>query len=231
MNNTRVCAVLLAAGSGSRMNIGMTKQRLSLKGKSILLRSLETFESCESVTDIVLVTKREDLEFALSESEGRFSKLSKIVIGGNTRIESAKCGFCAIDFPCDYVAVHDVARCLITPDMITKVVNDAMLYGAASASSRVVDTVKRIDTNGFSVSTENRERLRFASTPQIFKYEFYKAAMSNADTSDSSITDDNMLMERMGIPVYMTDVGATNIKITYSDDILFAEYLLEKSDG
>ena len=58
----------------------------------------------------------------------------------------------------------------------------------------------------------------------------YKA-MSDADTSDSSITDDNMLMERMGIPVYMTDLGATNIKITYSDDILLAEYLLEKSNG
>jgi len=131
MNNTRVCAVLLAAGSGSRMNIGIAKQRLSLMGKSVLSRSLEAFESCESITDIVLVTKREDIEFAIAETEDRFSKLSKIVIGGNTRIESAKCGFCSIDFPCDYVAVHDVARCLITPDMITKVVNDAVLYGAA----------------------------------------------------------------------------------------------------
>ena len=231
MNNTRVCAILLAAGSGSRMNIGVAKQRLSLKGKSILSRSLEAFQNCESITDMILVIKREDTEFATAETEGRFSKLSKIVIGGNTRTESAKCGFYAIDFPCDYVSVHDVARCLVTPDMITKVVNDAILYGAATASSRVVDTVKKVDTNGFSVSTENREILRLASTPQIFKYEFYEKAMSDADTSDLSITDDNMLMERMGIPVYMTDVGATNIKITYSDDILFAEYLLEKSDG
>ena len=114
--------------------------------------------------------------------------------------------------------------------MITKVVNDACRYGAASASSVVVDTVKRVDENGFVISTENRDYLRLAGTPQIFKYELYKRALYDATTSEVSVTDDNMLMERIGVRVYMTDVGKNNLKITYAEDVLLAEHILEQEN-
>ena len=140
-------------------------------------------------------------------------------------------GFRAIDFACNFVAIHDAARCLVLPDMITKVVKDAVIYGAASASSPVVDTVKRVDENGFSIRTENREQLRLATTPQIFKYALYDKAVNVALDKKTDVTDDNMLMENIGIRVYMSDTGKTNIKITYAEDIAFAEYLLERNDG
>lgn len=229
MNKKRVCAILLAAGSGSRMNLGVTKQQLQIKGKSVLVRSLEAFEGCDDVTDIILVTKEDEKELFLSEIKG-CSKLIKIVSGADTRIGSARCGFYAIDFPCDYVAVHDVARCLIKPHMITKVVGDAFLYGAASAASVVVDTVKRVDDKGFVICTENRDTLRLAGTPQVFEYALYDRALSSVPCSEVSATDDNMLMERIGVRVYMTDVGKNNLKITYAEDVLFAEYLLEKKN-
>ena len=229
MNEVRVCAILLAGGSGSRMDIGQTKQTLLLKGKSVLLRSLEAFENCNDITDIVLVIKEGEEEFAASEAKD-ILKLRKIVVGGKSRTQSARNGFFAIDFPCDFVAIHDVARCLIIPKMITKVVEDAINYGAATASSVVVDTVKRISSDGFIVATENRAELRLAGTPQIFRYNFYLKAMSQNDINVFEITDDNMLMEKIGIPVYMTDIGKGNIKITHAEDLNMAEYLLENSD-
>ena len=230
MKENRVCAIILAAGSGNRMNSKLTKQRLLINEKSVLFRSLEAFEHCDDITDLILVVREDEMNFAISETDGRFSKLRKIVRGGETRFESARNGFSAIDFPCQFVAVHDAARCLILPEMISKVVEDARIYGAASASSRVVDTVKRVDSNGFSLNTENREELRLATTPQIFKYELYEKALAKGGKS-SDITDDNMLMERIGVPVYMTDIGSMNIKITYAEDLVFAEYILERRNG
>ena len=231
MKDNRVCGVILAAGSGSRMNISQKKQRLEIRGKSVLYRSLEAFELCDDITDIILVARDDDMDFALFETEGKLSKLRKIVPGGKTRFESARLGFEAIDFPCDFVAIHDAARCLILPDMITKVVRDAVIYGAASASSLVVDTVKRVDKEGFSVCTENREELRLATTPQIFRYELYGKAVRAALDSKTEVTDDNMLLENIGSRVYMTDIGKRNIKITYAEDVALAEYLLERTDG
>lgn len=226
MNCGRVCAVLLAGGSGTRMNLEISKQRLLIKGESVLYRAIKAFESCDDITDIVLVVKEDDMDFAIRETEGKFSKIRRIVKGGKNRAYSAKNGFSAIDFPCDFVAIHDVARCLIKPEMITKVVLDAKKYGAATASFVVTDTVKRISSEGCILGTLKREELRLAATPQIFKYEFYQRALFENDIEDPLITDDNMLMERLGIPVFMTDTGKTNIKITHAEDVLYAEYLL-----
>ena len=213
------------------MNLGVTKQQLSVSGKSVLYRSLEAFEQCNDITDIILVIRNEEMYFAKAEALDKLSKLRKIVPGGKTRFESARLGFEAIDFDCQFIAIHDAARCLILPDMITKVVRDALLYGAASASSVVVDTVKRIDEDGFALCTESREELRLATTPQIFDYELYSKAVNLAYNKKIDVTDDNMLMEHIGVKVYMTDVGKSNIKITYAEDIPFAEYILERRNG
>ncbi len=231
MIDNRVCAVILAAGSGSRMNIGVTKQKLTIRGKSVLCHSVEAFERCEDITDIILVVKNNEVDFARQEALDKFSKLRKIVCGGKTRFESAMRGFEAIDFPCQFVAIHDAARCLILPDMITKVVRNAAIYGAASAATVVVDTVKRVDKDDFALCTENREELRLATTPQIFDYELYGKAVREALEKKIDVTDDNMLMEHIGVKVHMTDVGKTNIKITYAEDVAFAEYILERRDG
>lgn len=227
MKDNRVCAVILAAGSGSRMNLGVTKQQLKLGGKSILSRSVEAFERCVDITDIILVVKDGEMDFVNAEIRDKFSKLRKIVIGGSTRFESARLGFEAIDFSCNFVAIHDAARCLILPEMITKVVRNAVIYGAASASTVVVDTVKRVDKDGFSLRTENRDELRLATTPQIFDYELYRKAVRVAYEKKIDATDDNMLMEYIGVRVCMTDIGNNNIKITHAEDIALAECILE----
>ena len=164
MNNDRVCAILLAGGSGTRMKLSTTKQKLMIKGQSVLFRAVSSFEKCREISDIILVGRDDELDFAKEELSVGFKKLRKIVIGGKTRLQSAANGFFAIDFDTHLVAIHDVARCLIQPEMITKVVLDAEKYGAASACYPVVDTVKTVDDGGFIVSTQKREKIRLATT-------------------------------------------------------------------
>lgn len=222
---SNIAAVILAAGVGSRMGADTTKQRLLVGGISVLRRTLLAFEECEDVKSIVIVTREDEVEFAKSESCG-ITKLCKIVLGGKVRAESAYNGFKAIPSDSDYVAIHDAARCLVTPEMISRVANDAIKYGAATACARVTDTVKIVDENGFVSATPDRNFVYLASTPQIFSTLLYNRATENIDFSDSSVTDDNMLAERVGVKVYCTDVGTKNIKITMPGDIEYAEYIL-----
>lgn len=218
-------AIVLAGGSGTRMELGVTKQKIVINGESVLHRTVRAFEECLSVSDIIVVVRSDETEFADNELQD-LKKIRKVVSGGRTRIESAKNGFSSIDWETDYVAIHDGARCLVTPEMITAVFEDAVRHGAASASTRLTDTVKTVDENGFVSSTVNRENIRIIQTPQIFESKIYEKAIKNADIFDSGITDDNMLVERLGYKIYLTETGKNNIKITVKDDLLYANYLL-----
>ena len=223
---SNIAAVILAAGVGSRMGAGTTKQRLLVGGVSVLRRTLLSFEACEDVKSIVIVTREDEIPFVESESRG-ITKLYRIVLGGRVRAESAYNGFKAIPSESEYVAIHDAARCLVTPEMISRVAKDAVKYGAATASTKVTDTVKIVDENGFVSSTPDRNFVYLASTPQIFSTLIYNRATENIDLSDASVTDDNMLAERAGVKVYCTDIGGKNIKITMPGDIEYAEHLLK----
>ena len=223
---SNIAAVILAAGVGSRMGLDTTKQQLLIGDMTVLRRTLLAFEACPDINSIVVVTRDEEIEFVKKEALG-ITKLYKITIGGKTRAESAYNGFRAIPNGAEYVAIHDAARCLITPEAISRVARDAEKYGAASAAARVTDTVKIVDADGFVSSTPDRNRVLLASTPQIFSTLLYNKATDGVDLSDGSITDDNMLLERVGVRVFCTDVGRGNIKITERADIEYAEFLLK----
>ena len=229
MTKYNVAAVILAAGSGSRMNISTTKQQLLIAGKTVLRRSLEAFQSCSGITSITVVVRDGEQDFAMQQAFG-LDKVHSIVIGGKTRAESARIGFGAIPEDSDYVAIHDAARCLITPEAISSVVNDAVKHGAASASMRAIDTVKLVDNEGFVLDTPDRDRVMLATTPQIFKTDIYSTALNLTDSTDSAITDDNMLVERAGYKVFCTDTGKNNMKITHSDDVEYAEFILRSRE-
>ena len=226
---TNVTAIILAAGSGSRMNSKITKQKLTVGGESVLKRTVRIFSECPDIDSIVVVVREDECAFAKGEI-GDFEKVTEIIVGGKTRAQSAKCGFDAIPEKTDFVAIHDAARCLVTPDMISRVVCDAEKYGAATASSRVVDTIKRVNAQGFIEATLPRNELIMVQTPQVFGTDLYRKAVETADLSDASITDDNMLLEKIGIHPYITDTGRNNIKLTTQEDLLFAEFLINGDD-
>lgn len=221
-----VTAVILAAGSGTRMGGEITKQKITLLGESILSRTLKSFSECDKVDAIVVVCKDDEKEWVRSELENKFDKITSIVSGGNSRAESARIGFSNIPIQTDYVAIHDAARCLITQENISSVIEAALKKGASTAATRVSDTVK-LCTDGIITKTLPRDNLYLASTPQVFSCDLYKRAIEGA-VLDSDITDDNMLVERIGVEISVVDVGKENIKITTPEDIGFAEYIIKR---
>ncbi len=225
MSEIKITALILAAGIGSRMGADDSKQKLILEGESVLRRSIRAFENSRMIDRIILVVRECEITFAKNESSG-FNKVYKVVIGGNCRAESAKNGFNNIPYDTDYVAIHDAARCLIRSEDIDKVAMDAITYGAASASTQIFDTVKSIDERGFISSTLNRSALRFVQTPQIFSRELYKKALEANSKLDETITDDNILMEKIGVKVYLSNTDANNIKLTTQNDFEYAKFLL-----
>ena len=229
MNYHNVAAVILAAGSGTRMNISITKQQLLVAGKTVLRRSLEAFEACPDIASITIVIKDGEQGFANQQSVG-ISKLNRIVVGGKTRAESARIGFYEIPETAEFVAIHDAARCLVTPTEISAVIYDAVKYGAATAATGASDTVKIVSTDGFVTDTPDRNRVMLAATPQIFKTDIYKSALNAFDPEDLTVTDDNMLVERAGFKVYCTDTGKENIKITHAGDVEYAELILRRRE-
>lgn len=223
--NLKVAAIILAAGSGSRMGGEITKQRLVLFGESVLGRSVKAFLSCDSVSEIVVVCRADEIEWVREELKD-FSKVTSIVSGGKTRAESAKIGFNSISDDANYVAIHDGARCLVTVENINAVIDAAIKHSAATAGIYVTDTVKLLD-DGFINSTLPRESLFAAHTPQVFDRELYSKAIVDKDF-EQSVTDDNMLIERLGVKVCPVDTGKHNIKLTTAEDIAYAEYILER---
>ena len=226
MKNDKTCAIILAGGIGSRMKSDTTKQRIQLLGISVLRRCVLSFDACPDISQIVVVSRIEELEFAKSELKD-IKKLKEVVTGGSSRAESAMLGFKAVDSDVDYIAIHDAARPLIKPDVISKVIAVAKEKGAATAAGSVTDTVKVIDNEGKIISTPMRSTLVRATTPQIFRREIYSKAIDSYSGDLSLITDDNMLVEMLGVPVYTVVSDIPNPKITTKEDICFAELLIK----
>lgn len=221
-------AILLAGGSGTRMGSDVTKQMLLLDGTPVVVHTLRAFECCPYIHEIVLVSKKEELSAMRALCDVfAFKKIRAIVAGGSTRQLSALAGFEAIDGEkTKYVAIHDVARCLVTPAMIADVVATAYAEKAAIAACRVYDTVKRAGAGGYIAKTEDRDALWCAQTPQAFSADLYRAAAYTAMQAKFSATDDAMLCERIGQRVKLVDCGRENIKLTTPADIPAAEAIL-----
>lgn len=221
-----VSAVILAGGSGTRVGGDKTKQMLEICGLPLVVHTLLAFEKSEHVHEIIVVAKKEELEcYEAFRKEYKLKKLTRIVEGGETRQHSAKNGFDAISEKADYVAIHDAARALITPEQIKEVVMSAVAHGSAIAATRATDTIKY--SEGVKIAeTIPRNNIWLAQTPQVFKDEIYRAAVYTAFKEGFEGTDDSSLVEHIGLPVYLVDTGNDNFKVTYKSDLLRAERII-----
>ncbi len=222
-------AVLLAGGVGSRMKGegGSTKQWMPLCGRPILYHTIAAFENCPYIDEIIVVCRREEIKEAASLVRAHgFSKVRRIVVGGKTRQHSAYNGARRVSEGIKYVAIHDVARCLITPDDICAAVSAAYSYRAAMLVGPVHDTVKRVGKDGFVRETLDRETLRLGQTPQVFALPLYIGAATSALKSGYEVTDDSMLIEHIGQRVRAVEAKSENFKITTPADLLWAETVL-----
>ncbi|MBR6807970.1 MAG: 2-C-methyl-D-erythritol 4-phosphate cytidylyltransferase [Clostridia bacterium] len=232
MNKKHTTALILAAGSGERFSkasgslAGVKKQFVSVLGEPILLRTVKAFEESALINDIIVVSAEDDVDYCRKLLEGKVTKLRGIIPGGATRQESAKAGLEAIDPKSEFIAIHDGARCLVTVDIIENTLKLAYETGAAAAAERAVDTVKYGSEAGIIEKTIDRDHVWLMKTPQIFLANMYRAGVYSAERDGASVTDDCMLVERIGFKVHAVDCGHENIKITYPTDKIIAEAIL-----
>ena len=220
-------AVIVAAGSSSRMGFGISKQMALLEGMPVVVRTLRAYQQCPDIDEIIVVAREDEMcYYEEFRNKYNLTKLAHIVRGGADRQESVLNGFNKVREDAGFVAIADGARCLVTPEMISKVCHNAYSFGCASAGCRVVDTVKTANANGFIADTEDREKVWLAQTPQIFKTKIYRAAAYSARSKGFKATDDNSLVERIHRRIKLVDCGQENIKITTYEDLVRAKLIL-----
>ncbi len=216
-------AIVLGAGSGTRMKSEKSKLLLEIDGKTVIERSVNAFLNISDVDDIIVTVREQDLEtFANLLDDERIT----FVIGGDTRQKSVKNAVDTID-SADMLIIHDGARPLISEEDIENTVIAARDCGAAAVGVPVKDTIKVIDGDNFIVDTPDRSKLFAVQTPQIFDFKQYKNALEKSLDDGKDFTDDCQLIEYAGGKVKMVTGSYTNIKITTPDDLPLAENILK----
>ncbi len=226
-NRGTVSAVIVAAGNATRMR--KDKMLLPLAGVPCICRTLLAFEKAETVKEIIVVT-RPDLISVIDTYavEYGISKYSGSVEGGSCRQESAAKGFWASDMNCPFIAVHDGARPLISSKEIDGVNREAFAFGCAICGTKVKDTVKVLDSDGFICETLDRNLLVAVSTPQTFSKKIYAEMVETFKDSFNKFTDDSGMAESLGYKVNLFNCSYSNIKITTPEDVFVAENILKQ---
>jgi len=220
-------AIIVAAGSGTRFDSATPKQFLDLCGKPVILHTLEKFQACPDIDAIVAVVCSGEIDVLRAIAFGAgLTKLTDIVAGGKTRVESVSKGFDAIDPATTIVCVHDGVRPLVTVDEIARTVDSALQNGAACLVAPVTDTIKTIDYDKIT-GTVDRASLRRALTPQAFLYSILRQALDEAEM-DETVTDECLLVERSGVMITVVEGSPRNIKITHREDMTAAEVLIRE---
>ena len=218
-------AVIVAAGSASRMG-GIDKVMAELEGEPMILRTVRTFQTCEAIREIIIVT-REDLIIPIMGLCAGLEKVKAVVVGGSSRQESVERGLNALSDKVKLVAVQDGARPLITHAVIDRTVRAAHTYSAAAPGIPVKDTIKVVN-GGIVKETPDRKTLQAVQTPQVFDLALLKGALKKAKEDNAEVTDDCSAVERLGMSIKMVEGDERNIKVTTPMDLAIAKLLLEE---
>ena len=221
-------AILLAAGQGKRMNSNTNKQYLHMMGKPVLAYTLEVFEKHPLIDEIILVTRAEEKSFCEQEiiKKYNFSKVKKLIAGGKERQDSVFNALKVVDKEECLVVVHDGARPLVTPEIITDVIENTREGKSSIVAVPVKDTIKKVNNKKIVEETFKREELWAVQTPQVFTKEIITEAYEKAFRENYKATDDASLVEKMGREVNVVLGSYENIKITTQEDIDLAINIL-----
>ena len=223
-------AIITAAGNGSRMETNICKQFLDLKQKPILAHTIEKFESCDIIDEVVLGIKedyRQHVEQNIIKKYG-YKKIRAITQGGTTRQDTVHKALEELPGDCDIVLIHDGVRPFISVEDIEKVVEVTTQKNAAVLAVPVKETIKQIE-DGAVKATLDRSKLYTIQTPQCFKPDILLRAYEKAIKENIVSTDDAALVECLGEKVYIVEGSYKNIKITTPEDMVYARHLIEES--
>lgn len=229
----KISVIIAAAGKGKRMGKGYNKQYILLGDKPIVAHTIEVFENMDLIDEIILVVGKGETGSAEKDIiyKYNFKKVVKIVEGGAERGDSVYNGLKSVNTNCDMVLVHDGVRPFIAENIIEKSIETAKDAGACAVAVRVKDTIKVVKKNMEVDYTPDRDALWAVQTPQTFRYRLLLEAYEKLRGGSLRVTDDAMLIERLGHAVKIIEGDYENIKITTPEDLILGEGILKKREN
>lgn len=226
----KVSAIILSAGQGKRMGGRVSKQFLEIDGRPLLAYTLDKFQEHPLIEEVIVVSKGEEIDYCRQKviEKYNFTKVKKIIPGGEERQDSVYQGLLALSEDTEWVVVHDGVRPLVSLPVITRVLQYAFNKGAAIVGVPAKDTIKEVSPDQTVLATPPRKTLWHIQTPQVFKKEILVKAYEEALVSSWRGTDDSSLVERLGIPVYVVPGEYDNIKITTPEDLIYFKMMLHR---
>ncbi|HJX97772.1 MAG TPA: 2-C-methyl-D-erythritol 4-phosphate cytidylyltransferase [Chthoniobacterales bacterium] len=218
-------AIIVAAGSSERM--GFDKLFALVSGKPVIAHTIAAFENTKCVDEIILVGRADSLG-ELRKLVGEPSKVKQIVEGGAERSDSVRAGLEHVDPKSDYVAVHDAARPMVTPEKIERVFEAAQKSGAATLAEPINDTLKRADADLAVKESVDRSGIYGMQTPQVFEKTLLEKAYDLVAKKKISVTDEVSAVELLGHKIVLVPNYDFNFKVTYPRDLPLAEFVLKQ---
>lgn len=216
-------AIIVCSGVGKRMESNIPKQFIEIDKKPIVAYTLDKFENCEKITDIIVVTNKNYISFFENDiiKKYNYKKVKKVVEGGKERLNSVYEGIKCIQSvnDDDIILIHDGVRPFIEEASILKIIEETKKYDATVLGVKVKDTIK-VCFDNIIQNTPNRDSLWIAQTPQCFKYKIIKKCYDNVINTNTFFTDDASVVEYNGYKVKMVEGTYSNIKITTKEDLL-----------
>ena len=224
----KTTAIIPSGGVGSRFLSSIPKQYVQVLGKELIVYTLEVFQKCKLVDEIIIAAQPEYFDF-LNNLKQKFNilKISKIIEGGkerqnsvNNAINSAKLN------ENDLVIVHDAARPLLPQILLEKAIQSAKKYDSVVVAIKAKDTLLK-GNNGKVENYIDRNNIYYVQTPQIFRYSILKKAFEYANKTNFLATDESMLVKNIGVDVNILEGDASNFKITTKSDIELFEKIIK----
>ncbi len=220
--------LVLAAGRGVRLKSPLSKALIDVGGKPVIYYSLRVLNNHPEVDNIIVVCNRDNIKRIerITKKYG-FRKVKDFILGGKERKDSVLNAIKSVALESDYVLIHDAARPVLSKGLVSACIDSARKYGAAIAAVRVKPTIKVSESGKWIKSTLDRKQLWEAQTPQVFKKELINRGYRGLGNKE--ITDDSMLIERLGRKVRLVSGSYSNIKITTPEDLLFIRAIIKKA--
>jgi len=220
-----VAAIIAAGGRGVRLGADRPKQFLEIGGRSILELSIAALAASERITEIVIALPQDHLDTQSKKLKGLVRTPLSFVAGGARRQDSVANAFAKASKQADVILIHDAARPFVTQQVIGRAIDAASVHGAAIAAIGARDTVKQageLKPDGVRLvrGTLPRDTIFLAQTPQAFRRDVLARAIAEGVGID--VTDEAMLVERLGVPVHVVDGDPRNIKVTTAEDLAAA---------
>jgi len=226
-HETRVTAIIVAAGKGTRMGPNVDKTFLEISGRPVVAHTWKRFTDAKCIDEIILVV-RDGMQYAFQELAEKFllKKPFRLVVGGKERQDSVWNGLEAVSLQTEIVAIQDAARPCTSEALIEATIAAARESGAAVAAQPMTDTVKESPDGKLIERTLDRSRLWSVQTPQTFRLEVIKRALAEVRRRGLSVTDDTAACELIGQPVRLVVSAQPNPKVTRPEDLPYFSFLL-----